>query len=225
MWCVDLVISLDAEKKKTLFVHKVKLFPSSPPLSRLRLISIIKSIVEWTFEAMSTGSLKQTPLWSTCHELAAVRLSCTLDSFACLHLISHVHFRLSKVSYVTIRNTQTQSFNFSSFRIHFAVSLCINVFSSEMDKKPNHERESRTLDHSRKQKWTRRTLRKKILFSHFVLSLSVYHLSEIEKLFSIFAPCWCVKHLNLKIKRKNMSVYESAMCQYVSGQDRLFMLG
>lgn len=30
---------------------------------------------------------------------------------------------------------------------------------------------------------------------------------------------------NLKIKREKAAVYESAMCQYVSGQDSLFMLG
>lgn len=76
------------------------------------------------------------------------------------------------------------------------------------------------------------------------------HLEKGKKKKSTFTPCFVsplssschemVRKLSLSLhcllvcqafkpgdkkKKKNTAVYESAMCQYVSGQDSLFMLG
>lgn len=56
------------------------------------------------------------------------------------------------------------------------------------------------------------------------LSFTPCH-KTVKKLFFLLTACWLVKHSNLRIKSKNRAIYESAMCQSVSGQDSLFMLG
>lgn len=95
------------------------------------------------------------------------------------------------------------------------VYLCINVFSSEMDKKPNRKRESRPLDHFGKQNWTQPAAKKKFYF-HTLFNLSSFFSSLSENgektFFYLLTACWHVRHSNLKIKRKKTRLFMNQQC-------------
>lgn len=63
---------------------------------------------------------------------------------------------------------------------------------------------------------------KKIPF--YLLSFAACHLVKKKPILPLTAS-WHVKDSNPKIKRESRAVCESAMCQSVTGQDSLVLLG
>lgn len=128
------------------------------------------------------------------------------------------------VIYVTITNGQMQGLYLTSTKIQFSVSLYITAFCPlKMDKSHTMKRNIGLCIKPGGRDGPAAKL--KIFHFHTLYYLSRFSSTSCHEMVKTQSIFWLLVAKHSEWKMTNMTLYESAMCQYVSGQDSPSMLG